>query len=289
MITHFETNKVFISKGLASSYKYARVAYGLLTAFDNCEVCWGYIPHTESDLHIWARDFMPIQVNKDKFICFSYSPDYLNDFPEYIPQMDKVLESIGGIYIEFSKIILDGGNVISCGDKVLMTDKILRENPTYHKSELMEELSSLLEAEIVLIPWDRYEEYGHSDGMVRYLGHNRVLINNYCDFDRHLRKRLLDILEHHFEIEELHYSKYTRNSWAYINFLHLGEHIFIPSLNEENDYEAMSQIQTLFPLCKCHPIPYSSELVRDGGALNCATWNIQSNSARPNNNDIICP
>jgi hypothetical protein len=288
MITHFETNKVFISKGLASSCKYSRVAYGLLTAFDNCDVCWEYIPHTESDLHIWARDFMPVQVSKDKFICFCYNPDYLKDFPEYIPHMDEVLGSLD-ISVEFSKIIIDGGNIISCGDKVLMTEKILIENPTYHKRELLDELSRLFEAEIVLIPWDKYEEYGHSDGMVRYMGHNRVLINNYCDFDRHLRKRLVDTLKHHFEIEELHYGKYTPNSWAYINFLHLGEHIFIPALNEENDYKALSQIQAAFPMCKCHAIPYSSELVIDGGVLNCATWNIQSNSARPNNNDIICP
>ena len=288
MITHFETNKVFISKGLASSCKYSRVAYGLLTAFDNYDVCWEYIPHTESDLHIWTRDFMPVQVSKDKFICFRYSPDYLKDFPEYIPHMNEVLGSLD-ISVEFSKIILDGGNVISCGDKVLMTEKILIENPTYHKRELLDELSRLLEAEIVLIPWDKYEEYGHSDGMVRYLGHNRVLINNYCDFDRHLRKRLVDTLKHHFEIEELHYGKYTPNSWAYINFLHLGEHIFIPALNEENDYKALSQIQALFPLCKCHPIHYSSELVRDGGALNCATWNIQANTSRPNNDGMICP
>ncbi len=273
---------------MASSCKYSRVAYGLLTAFDNCDVCWEYIPHTESDLHIWARDFMPVQVSKDKFICFCYNPDYLKDFPEYIPHIDKVLGSLD-ISVELSKIILDGGNVISCGDKVLMTEKILIENPTYHKRELLDELSRLLEAEIVLIPWDKYEEYGHSDGMVRYMGHNRVLINNYCDFDRHLRKRLVDTLKHHFEIEEFHYGKYTPNSWAYINFLHLGEHIFIPALNEENDYKALSQIQALFPLCKCHAIPYSSELVRDGGALNCATWNIQANISLPNNDGMICP
>lgn len=288
MITNFETNKVFISRALASSHKYARVAYGLLTAFDNCEIYWEYIPHTTSDLHIWARDFMPVQVKKDKFICFRYYPDYLKDCTEYIPHMDEVLGSLD-ISVEFSKIILDGGNVISCGEKVLMTDKILRENPTYHKRELLDELSRLLEAEIVLIPWDKYEEYGHSDGMVRYMGHNRVLINNYCDFDRHLRKRLVDILKHHFDIEELHYGKYTRNSWAYINFLHLGEHIFIPALNEENDYKALSQIQAAFPMCKCHAIPYSSELVRDGGVLNCATWNIQANISLPNNDGMICP
>lgn len=288
MITNFETNKVFISKGLASSCKYSRVAYGLLTAFDNCEVCWEYIPHTESDLHIWARDFMPVQVSKDKFICFRYNPDYLKDFSEYIPQIDEILESMD-ISIDFSKIILDGGNVISCGDKVLMTDKIFKENPSYKQIELIDELTNLLEAEIVIIPWDRYECYGHSDGMVRHMGKNHILINNYCDFDKYFRKRLLDVLKRHFEIDELHYGNYTKNSWSYINFLHIGNHIFIPGLNEKNDYEAFTQIQAAYPMCKCHTIHNSSSLVRDGGALNCSTWNIQSSIALPNNNDIIYP
>ena len=170
-------------------------------------------------------------------------------FAEYKPDTSAILSELG-IQVMNSDIILDGGNIISCGDKVIMTDKIIKENPHYDRNTLIDTISSLLEAEIVLIPQDSYEEYGHSDGMVRYMGNGHVLLNNYCDVDKALRKRLLSALQPHFDITELHYGTYTDRSWAYLNFLHVGQHLFIPMT------------------WGC------GSLVDDGGALNCSTWNI---------------
>jgi agmatine/peptidylarginine deiminase len=155
-----------------------------------------------------------------------------------------------------------------------LTDKIFKENPQYDRTTLIDELTELLEAEPVLIPWDIYEEYGHADGMVRYIGDHRVLLNNYCDFDRPLRKRLLDALRPHFYVEELHYGSYTSNSWAYINFLHVENEIFIPQLNEQQDTMAFAQIESAFPTCRCHAVRGCENIVKEGGALNCSTWNI---------------
>ena len=50
-----------------------------------------------------------------------------------------------------------------------------------------------------------------------------------------LRKRLVNELSPHFEIEELHYGTYAKNSWSYIIFLHVGHDIFVPMLNEKID------------------------------------------------------
>ena len=272
MITNFETNKIYVAKGL-NSQRYADVAYTLLTLLSNLHINCEELPCTQSQLHIWARDYMPVQVSKEKFICFRYEPDYLNNCPKYKPQRNKILENLN-IDVCYSSINIDGGNIISCGNKVILTDKILIENPQYTTMRLLDELSALLEAEIILIPWDRYEEYGHADGMVRYLGGNRILLNNYCNFDKCLRNRLLKTLSVHFDIEELNYGAYTKNSWAYINFLHVGKDIFVPMLNEALDSKAFKQIEAAYPMCKCHPINNSMSLVKDGGALNCSTWNI---------------
>ncbi len=51
------------------------------------------------------------------------------------------------------------------------------------KRALVDELENLFFAELVIIPWDRYEMYGHADGMVRWIDGDRVLINNYGYFD----------------------------------------------------------------------------------------------------------
>ena len=219
MITNFETNKVLIAKGLTSKH-YLDATHWLLGFMHHHGIEWGLLPNTSSPLHIWARDYMPVQVSKEKFIRFCYTPDYLQDSPEYKPDTSAILSDLG-IQVIDSDIIVDGGNVISCGDKVIMTDKIIRENPHYQRNKLIDTLSQLLEAEIILIPEDKYDDYGHADGMVRYMGNGNVLLNNYCDFDKTLRKKLLTALSPHFNIVELHYDAYTENSWAYINFLRM--------------------------------------------------------------------
>ncbi len=272
MITNFETNKVYLAKGM--SFKdYVDAADHLLEALHSCSIAWNFLPQTASPYHIWARDYMPIQVNKEKFVRFRYTPDYLEDYPEYKPDTSAILAALG-IQVVDTDIIIDGGNIISCGDKVIMTDKIFKENPNYSKVALIDKLTALLEAEPILIPWDKHEEYGHADGMVRYMGNGHVLLNNYCDFDKLLRKKLLAALSPHFEIMELHYGAYTDKSWAYINFLHTGQHIFIPMTENKVGDIAFRQIAEAYPKCECHPIRECGCIIKEGGALNCSTWNI---------------
>ena len=110
--------------------------------------------------------------------------------------------------------------------------------------------------------------------MVRFVGNGRVLLNNYCDFDKALRKKILAALSPHFDITELHYDAYTDMSWAYINFLHVGQHLFVPMLKGKLSETAFRQIAEAYPQYKCHQIWDCEYIVREGGALNCSTWNI---------------
>lgn len=275
MLTNFETSKVFIAKGLGSP-PYCRATQSLLSSLDDQQVEWGLLPGTDSPFHIWARDYMPVQVREKKFVRFSYTPDYLRDNPEYKPDTSAILSELG-LTVIVSDLVIDGGNVVSCGDKVIMTDKIFRENPNVARVTLIDALTQLLEAEIVLIPEDVYEEFGHADGMVRYMGEGNVLLNNYCDFDKALRKRLLAALSPHFNITELHYGHYTDNSWAYLNFLHVGWHIFVPMIDDKLGETAFEQIAEAYPDCHCHSVMNCESIVNEGGALNCSTWNIQTN------------
>ena len=122
----------------------------------------------------------------------------------------------------------DGGNVVGCGDKVIMTDKIFKENDWMERKEVIETLEHYLQAQIVFIPWDRYEIYGHADGMVRWIKGNRVLLNNYVQTDPCLRKRVLEALSSHFIVEELEYNvpRLSKLSWAYLNFLRVKNCIY---------------------------------------------------------------
>ena len=145
MITNFETNKVFFAHGLSNNM-YRDVANYLTDSMHENKVAFDMLPMTKSPLHIWARDYMPVQVSKDKIVQFRYEPDYLTDAPEYKPNTDAILYA-PGVKVIKPDIVLDSGNVISCGDSVLLTDKIFKENPHYTKIFLLDKLAELLEAE----------------------------------------------------------------------------------------------------------------------------------------------
>ncbi len=159
-----------------------------------------------------------------------------------------------------------------------MTDKVLKENPGYTEGYIRKQLEEAFGCEVVLIPWDRYEMFGHADGMVRAIGDYYILMNNYCDFDKDLQKRLKDALSSRFGIAELHYDvpRPSRLSWAYLNFLQVNNCIFVPGLGVREDEKAMVQIQEYYPHHKVILIPGCQELVKEGGALNCISWSILS-------------
>ena len=62
-----------------------------------------------------------------------------------------------------------------------MTTKALYENPGLSHHEILLELDDIFNAEVILIPWDTEEKFGHADGMVRSLGKGRLLMNSCTD------------------------------------------------------------------------------------------------------------
>ena len=50
----------------------------------------------------------------------------------------------------------------------------------------------------------------------------------------------------------------------------------MPGLGLEEDEKALEQIKAFFPSYRVIMVPGCLELVRDGGALNCVTWNIRT-------------
>ena len=120
-----------------------------------------------------------------------------------------------------------GGNRIST---VFMTDKILMENSFCPSHELILRLHLSLAADIVLLPWDMDEPYGHADGMVAPLPDGRLLLNNYCQTAKGNKidyyKRLLKMIDGHFPFVELSYDcKLEEDSWCYLMRVCHNRHI----------------------------------------------------------------
>lgn len=273
MIQDYQTNMVYVAHGLSH---YVPVCRNLLEALHREQIHIEFLPYTSSYKHIWARDYMPLQLEKTLVYLYQYWPDYLQGYDDYIPNVQSIIDELhlGRIPVD---IILDGGNVVKCGeDKVIMTDKIFLENDWIGKKELIVMLEEHLKAQIIIIPWDRYEMFGHADGMVQWIEGNRVLINNYINTDPGFRKKLLETLSSHFTVEELEFNtpRLNKLSWAYLNFLRVKKCIFVPGLHAKEDQLALQQIQQFYPDCKVIQVQGCEELARDGGALQCVTWNI---------------
>jgi len=272
MICDYQTNKVYLAEGIKG---YPKVAENLLYALYKEGIETEYLPHSKSKKHVWARDYMPIQLGEGRFLKYVYRPDYLKNDKDYIPNYAGMIRKLG-LNCKPTSLVIDGGNVVKWDDAVIMTDKVLKENPGYDEYGLRFRLEELFETDVVFIPWDRYEMFGHADGMVRFIDRRTVLLNNYSDFDRSLRERIIRALDGHFEVKELQYDtpRCSNYSWAYLNFLQVAGRIFVPGLGIAEDRLAVQQIQRFYPEHKVMLVPDCLELVRDGGALNCVTWTI---------------
>ncbi len=263
MIIDSETNTVYLADGIRH---YMPMAINLLEALyrEGIDTC--FLRHTESRKHVWVRDFMPIQIAPDRYLQYRYSPNYLKKDPDYIPQYETISR---GLRLKCKKtdLIIDGGNIVKLPDRVIMTDKVVKENP-FTERYLTYRLEKELECDVCLIPRDPYDIFGHADGMVRPITPDTVLLNNYVNVDKFLREKLL-------QAHDL--PRPSKQSWAYLNYLQVKNRIFVPALALPEDVLALKQLRDFFPECKVIPVPGCQDLVRDGGALNCVSWTIKNN------------
>ena len=232
---------------------------------------------------IWCRDFMPIQTEDNRFVSYNYYPNYLNNPKDkkYITDAKKVgnvnFLKWGDNVVELD-LIIDGGNVVKCGNKIVMTEKVFVENKDKSRDEVQKMLENAFQCEIVFIPWDREEKYGHSDGVIHYLGGNRVLMTNYEQFDAEMAEKFHQVLAKHFEVVSLKYDveNLNDNSWAYINYLQIDDLVLVPHLGIPEDEQAQQQIENLLPECNVISVPDAMEAVQEEGAFNCISWNIKT-------------
>lgn len=272
-ITDSDTDKVYISSWLKDECPdfYGR----FISLLQDNGIVFQVMQSTND---IWARDYMPIQIYDDHFVQYCYNPDYLQkseEDKESITDVDSVCNELG-IQTYKTDLVIDGGNVVKAGKYIIMTEKVYVENSHLKPAEVRAQLRSIFHRDVIMLPWDIKEPYGHADGIIKAIDANTVLLTNYDDFDFHYAKRFEEILSKYFTVKKLsyHVEHPNKNNWAYINFLRIGDTIFIPGLGAEEDEQALQQIKSYYPECKVLQIE-ASEVVEKGGALNCITWNIK--------------
>ena len=277
MITDNQTNTLYLSDCLIK--KQPIFFERFKKVLDEHSIEPKYLPNTKD---IWAVDYMPIQINENKFVQFNYNPDYLQSKTQLktISNVDEICSHLGINPIK-SNLTVDGGNIIRTKNKVIMSDKVLKENHSFSEKDLIKKIKDTLEIEkLFFVPWDTSDAIGHADGMIRFIDDNTVLINNYAEekpeFQRAFRMALNNA---GLDWEELPYNPYKNKSYTsaegiYVNYLQMQDVIIFPIFNQQEDDEAEKKIGQIFKSHKIISLK-CNEIAKKGGVLNCITWNIK--------------
>lgn len=286
MIPDWETDKIYFSEKL--KIKFPKTFSLIESEMKVLEQKPEFLPKTND---VWARDYMPVQINEESFVEYRYDPDYLQgssdekqtrDLKSY---PDIICDQLG-IASKKSEIIIDGGNIVKSENSIILTDKVLWENKRhFSKIELIKRLHDDFEVDkVVLIPWDEGCEFGHSDGMLRFINNETVLISGFYEqMDADFRSNLIKPLEKaKLNCEWLRLSQKEKESnISYINFLQTKDLILVPFLNKKVNQVAIETIRNYFSSYlepgKIRGVDMS-EIVRYGGALNCISWTIKDGS-----------
>jgi agmatine/peptidylarginine deiminase len=280
MIADWQTNKVYLSGKLEE--KFPRTYEMVVEKLKVFNYMPTILPNT---FDIWARDYMPIQIKDNKFIEYRYDPDYLQgnskevETREIKTYPDIVCDSIGLQTVK-TDIIIDGGNVVKSNNAIILTNKVVWENERhYSEKQLIKKLQNLFEVDkVVIIPWDKECDFGHADGILRFINDDKVLISGFYEkADEKLKNRILESLERaKIDWDWLRVSENeVEDNIAYINFLQTKDLIIVPVLNRLEDEIAIEQISKHFTEYNSKKIIDKvdmREIVRHDGALNCITW-----------------
>ena len=177
---------------------------------------------------------------------------------------------------------MDGGNVLICDKRAILSDRIYSENPDIPRDELRRKLAKLLECEIIVIPsLNKTVDFtGHADGMVRFVNRDKVLGIKYDDkYRKDWWKNTQKILENNnisfVEVPFFEDAPDPDNPESaigvYVNYLEVNDLIVLPVFDRDEDNQVISILQEQFPNKTIEKINYN-EIAKKGGLLNCTTW-----------------
>jgi agmatine deiminase len=280
MVISKESNKVYFSEILLTDKRFTKTCKALTELLEKHSIKYDFLKATKD---IWCRDYMPIQIEKGKFVQFRYEPSYLKDDLELQSDPKEVCKA-NNIKPQFSKINLDGGNVVNWSDRAIITDRVFDENPEYSsKNELIAEIEKLLEVEIIVIPQIKSDMTGHSDGMVRFVDRNTVLGNDREKEFKYWKNGINKILkEKGIEYIDIPFLDHKEKKFpdhaigCYVNYLEVQDLIVLPIFETEKnkDKEVYEKFSEIFLDRRIETINYN-EIGLHGGLLNCTAWTIR--------------
>lgn len=287
MIPDWETDTVLISDVLMQ--RYPQIVRQLESILQYHRVPLNTVPGMAD---IWIRDAAPVQISEQHFVQFRYRPNYLCNSrderlitgPEVFQRLEFVRELVQ------CELIIDGGNIVGTQSFAIVTNKIYDENPDFGRPSLRDALRSHLQVkQLIDIRKEPFDTFGHSDGMVRFVADERVILNDYSKNEPKLAEELQRVLARaglevvifpyipHYEVQD----GITSAVGNYANFLRVGDLIIVPAFGLAEDETVREILTNLLPQSSVVSLP-CRDLAAQGGVLNCASWTIRNPGGRRN-------
>ncbi len=250
---------------------------------------------------IWIRDWAPVPLNSNGDDYIYLKPDfktgyYNGMYQSYIPKLNKAGSKLAE-YLGIKTIPLplksDGGNFAYNGkDTVILTNRIISNNESLSIRQIEDYFKQIPGIEkVIFIPVEPGDVTGHTDGTVRFIDEETVVIAAYpkkyssenlytCNLAEELGKQLgnnykIIQIENEIISDESPRAVTPSATGNYINFLKLGNKIFLPQYGIHQDLSAYKTLKYELPACEIIRVNIKDilQISKDGGVLNCITWN----------------
>ena len=233
---------------------------------------------------IWLRDTAGFNMGTH-IVKPIYKPKYYRKYFDEAAKIDsymKIIHSILGVDMEQIPLIWDGGNLVTNGEVGFITEQLLIDNKkTHSEKEIKDIIKATLNIDAKFIPAHNEDLFCHSDGFLSFLNKETLVVADYPKSwrrkDRNYLKELKTIAKRHVKnvidlqenpIEEMAGSIYSAKG-GYVNMLHLGKFILVPSFQdtetEKHNYGLLKSFGKLVPI-NCN------ELAKFGGLLHCISF-----------------
>jgi len=233
---------------------------------------------------IWLRDTAGFNLGSH-IVKPVFKPRYYRKFFEeaaIIDSYNKIIHSILGVDMETLPLIWDGGNLVTNGKVGFITDQILSDNKKTHSEDQVKDIiRTSLGIEPVFLPTFPDDPFAHTDGYMNFLDRDTLAFSSYPSkwrkkelsylteirtiARRHV-KTVIDLKEN--PVEEMHGNVYSAKG-LYINFLKMGNLIFVPSYQdketEDHNFSLLKKFGKVIPI-DC------TELAAFGGLLHCISF-----------------
>jgi agmatine deiminase len=247
---------------------------------------------------IWLRDWMPVCISNNKNPRFAkpkYQPRYLskyekNNISDCNMNGIKVAGEFGQL-VNAAPIIMDGGTFVhNFRGTALTTNRIISDNEDLSIDEIKEIIKEkFVISKSVILPVEPGDVTGHVDGTARFINEDTIIVGDYPPGYREgheFSKKIRNILEKElpdFRIiplrnevpEDLNKSVLIPSATGnHVNFLLIENKLFMPDFELNSDdiaYETLAENLEGIEIIRVKS-KYLTRISRDGGVLNCITW-----------------